>query len=138
MNREPVSIRPIGGKQLLCAAGRHTLITDRKAADGGSDAGCTSGELLLLAIGSCATGSIRNDLLARGLPAEDLGVAVAFAPAPPGDARDAIAITVLLPQAVLDAGAAPVMAAAVAGGVVGRIRLGSVVDVRCEARVARP
>lgn len=131
-----VSVRPIGGKKLLCTAGSHTVITDRKAAQGGGDAGCTSGELLLIAIGSCAAGSIRNDLAARGLPAEGLGVTVAFEPSAQAAARDVIVLTVSLPQAVLDAGAEAIKAAAVAGGVVSRIRLGSVVDVRCQARVA--
>lgn len=138
MSRVSVNVSAIGGKKLLCAAGPHTVITDRKAADGGTDAGCTSGELLLLAIGSCATGSIRNDLLARGLSAQGLSVEVAFEPSPQANARDVIAITVSLPQAMLDAGTAPIKAAAIAGGVVSRIRLGSVVDVCCQARADQP
>ncbi len=58
-----VHVRPVTGKKLLGSAGRHTVVTDRKVAEGGTDAGCTSGELLLLAMASCATGSIRNALV---------------------------------------------------------------------------
>lgn len=128
-----VSVRPIAGKKLLGSAGRHSVITDRKAADGGTDAGCTSGELLLLAIGSCATGSIRKALAASGNPIDDIRVDVEFTPAKAPDARDAILITAYLPQSVLASGAAPIAAAATAGGVVSRIVLGSEVEVACRA-----
>src|SRR5674476_1433039 len=43
-----VFVRPIARKKLLGLAGRHTVVTDRRAAEGGTDAGCTSGDLLLL------------------------------------------------------------------------------------------
>jgi hypothetical protein len=126
-----VSVRPIAGKKLLGSAGRHSVITDRKTTDGGTDAGCTSGELLLLAIGSCATGSIRKALSASGTPVDNIRVDVEFAPAKAQDARDAILITAYLPQTALAAGIEPIAAAATAGGVVSRIVLGSEVEVRC-------
>jgi hypothetical protein len=126
-----VFVRPIGGKQLLGSAGRHTVITDRKTDDGGTDAGCTSGELLLLAMGSCATGSIRKAFAARGKAIDDMRVEVALSPPKTPGARDAILITVYLPQSVLAAGTDPIVDAAVSGGVVSRIALGSEIDVRC-------
>ena len=126
-----VFVRPIAGKKLIGTAGRHRVITDRKAEDGGTDEGCTSGELLLLAIASCATGSVRNALAARALPNDEISVDVDLAPPKRDGARDAIAITVRLPQAVLDAGEALVIEAATAGGVVSRLKRGSDIDVRC-------
>lgn len=126
-----VFVKPIGGKKLLGSAGRHSVITDRKAADGGTDAGCTSGELLLLAIGSCATGSVRKALAQRGDPIDDIRVEVELTPATIDGARDGILITVYLPRSVLAEGTEPIAAAATAGGVVSRIVLGSEVHVRC-------
>ena len=120
-----VFVKPIAGKKLLGSAGRHSVITDRKADDGGTDAGCTSGELLLLAMGCCATGSIRKTFAARGNPIDDIGVEVELSPAKAKGARDAILITVYLPQSVLAEGTGPIVDAAVSGGVVSRIVLGS-------------
>lgn len=126
-----VWVRPIEGKKLLGAAGRHTVVTDRSVADGGADAGCTSGELLLLAMASCATGSIRAMLAERALPTNEILVEVEYVPAIDTAARDGILITAFLPPQVLDAGTAPIFAAARSGGVVSRVALGSSVEVRC-------
>jgi hypothetical protein len=133
-----VIVRPIAGKKLLGSAGRHTVVTDRKAVDGGTDAGCTSGELLLLAMASCATGSIRNALAARAIPADDIRVEVELTPRKVPAARDGILITVFLPQRVLAVGTEPIVAAATSGGVVSRIRLGSDIEVRCRSLESFP
>lgn len=126
-----VFTRPVAGKKLIGTAGHHTVVTDRKLAEGGTDEGCTSGELLLLAMASCATGSVRKALAANALPNDDIRVEVDLVPPKQDAARDGIRITVRLPQAVLDAGEALVVDAATAGGVVSRIKLGSDIDVRC-------
>jgi hypothetical protein len=127
-----VFVRPIAGKKLLGSAGRHTVVTDRKATDGGSDAGCTSGELFLLAMASCATGSIRNALTGQVLGADDIRVEVEFVSQKTPGARDSILITVFLPQAILATGIDPIVTAATSGGVVSRIRLGSDIAVACK------
>ena len=127
-----VFVRPVTGKKLLGSAGRHTVVTDRTVEDGGTDTGCTSGELLLLAMASCATGSIRKTLAAGGLPADDISVEVTLVPPKAPSARDGILITLFLPQLVLAAGTEPIVAAATSGGVVSRIQLGSHVEVRCK------
>lgn len=114
------------------------MVTDRKAADGGTDTGPTSGELLLLAMASCATGLIRNALAARKLAADDIKVDVALTPPKSEGARDGILITVFLPPQVLAAGAEPIVAAATAGGVVSRIELGSDIEVRCRPLETSP
>ena len=127
-----VFVRPIAGKKLLGSAGRNSVVTDRKVADGGTDAGCTSGELLLLAMASCATGSIRNALAEYNLGLDDIRVEVTLVPPKTPGARDGILITVYLVQPVLTAGLDPVVTAAISGGVVSRIKLGSDVAVTCK------
>jgi OsmC-like protein len=126
-----VFTRPIAGKKLLGTAGRHSVVTDRKVTDDGTDAGCTSGELLLLAMASCATGSIRSALAARGTPLDDMRVDVDFVPPKQASARDGILVSVFLPPAVLADGTEPILAAVAGGGVCSRIKLGSDIDIRC-------
>jgi uncharacterized OsmC-like protein len=120
-----VKVRPLDQKRLLGVAGRHAVITDRKIEEGGSDVGCTSGELLLLAIGSCSTGSLRNFLKGSGLAVDGLEVDVDLEPSPVADERDAIAIRVSLPAEVLDGRIDEIALAAQSGRVVSRMRLGS-------------
>lgn len=127
-----VTVRPIGQKRLLATAGRHALVSDRKIEEGGGDVGCTSGELLLAAIGSCATGSLRNFLDKAGLATDTLEVDVALEPSAKADERDAIAITVTLPPDIDDAQRQEIDAVAKSGRVVSRIVLGSRVLVRCQ------
>jgi putative redox protein len=117
------------GKQLRLTARGHTVIADRPVADGGSDTGCTSGELLLMAIGSCCAGSVRNYLEQRGTSCADLRVDVAFEPTGP-QMRDRIAVTLHLPIGCRAADRGALTAAATAGGVTSRLKLGSTVVVR--------
>ncbi len=124
-----VKVVRLDGKRLLGRAGRHGIVTDRKLDEGGADTGCTSGELLLLAIGSCATGAVRNFLDWCGLPSSPLAVEVSFAPPRREGDRDSIAIVVRLPDGIPNDRLADIKSAAVSGGVVSRMRLGSTVDV---------
>ena len=73
-----VTVRHVEGKQLLGIARHHAVVTDRPAEEGGGDTGCTSGELLLVAIGSCSAGSLRKFFEQRGTPCSDLSVEVCF------------------------------------------------------------
>jgi uncharacterized OsmC-like protein len=75
-----IRVTRLDGKRLLGRAGPHEIVSDRKREDGGTDTGCTSGELLLLAIGSCAAGSVRNFLEQQDLPSSPLAVDVSFEP----------------------------------------------------------
>jgi len=127
-----VTVKPIGQKRLLATAGRHALVTDRKLEDGGSDVGCTSGELLLAAIGSCASGSLRNYLEDSGFTSDMLEVDVALEPSVNDAERDAIAITVNAPADVIDGRLEAIETAAKSGRVVSRMVLGSRVIVRCQ------
>ncbi len=126
-----VNVRPLDQKRLLGVAGHHAIVTDRKPDEGGGDVGCTSGELLLLAIGSCATGSVRKFLWAADLPIDGLTVDVNFVPSPVVGDRDSIGIDIHLPAKVLDGRAQDIMTASQSGRVVSRIRLGSRLVVRC-------
>ena len=126
-----VFVRPIAGKKLLGSAGRHTLVTDRKTEDGGTDTGFTSGELLLLAMASCATGSIRRALTQQAIPADDIAVEVDLVPPKHASDRDGILITVFVTESVLATSAASIIAAATSGGVVSRVQHGSEIEVRC-------
>ena len=125
-------VKPIQGKTLRCSTRSHVVVTDRKREDGGGDAGCTSGELLLMAMGSCAMGSLRNVLSQHRLSPNEIVIAVELTPAEPPADRDAILITVRLAERALAAGADEIARAAMSGGVVSRVRLGSTVQVRAE------
>ncbi|HVY58565.1 MAG TPA: OsmC family protein, partial [Xanthobacteraceae bacterium] len=102
--------------------------------DGGTDAGCSSGELLLLAVGSCAAGSVRNHLESCGVSTEGLSVDVDFRPSVTGGEHDAIAITLWLPGEVSGTDGDTIKRAAVSGGVVSRLLLGSEIQVECRSR----
>lgn len=133
-----VFIRPIAGKKLLGSAGRHTLVTDRKTEDGGTDMGFTSGELLLLAMASCATGSIRKALTQQAIPTDDIAVEVNLVPPKRATDRDGILITVFVDQSLLATSEASIIAAATSGGVVSRVKLGSEIEVCCRPLAESP
>jgi uncharacterized OsmC-like protein len=124
-----VTVRRGEGKQLRSTIGAHSIVTDRKSEDGGADAGCTSAELLLTAIGSCAAGSIRNHLASRGIASERMTVEVGFRPAEEPGARNRIVVRVSLPAEALRDGQDGIRRAAAEGGVVSRIALGSAIDL---------
>lgn len=128
----PVTVRRVTGRQLEASARGHVVRTDRTREEGGTDTGCTSGELLLMALGSCATGSLRNFLEGRGAPVEGLATELAFEPSATPGARDRIVIAVKVPAGAADIPDAEIALAAVAGRVVSRVRLGSEIEVRIE------
>ena len=122
-------IEQMDGRKLRCQAGRHVIITDRKTADGGTDAGCTSGELLLVATGSCAAGSTRRYLQEHALPFDDLVVEVSLKPAASADSHHAIVIEVFVPADISKDDKPLIKDAALSGGVVSRLALGSEIEV---------
>jgi uncharacterized OsmC-like protein len=125
-----VHVERAGDRKLHCSVGRHVVVTDRKVEDGGSDAGCTSGELLLVAAGSCAAGSTRRFLDEAGLPSGGLAVDVGLEPAADGE-RDTIVIELRLPPGCGDCTDGEIQRAALSGGVVSRLALGSTIRVVC-------
>ena len=119
----------LSGTQLRGTARSHTIMTDRPLHEGGSDAGCTSGEMLLLAIGSCASGTLRRHFAQQGTPCETLSADVWFdTPAAPGK-RDRIVISLTLDSG-LSAMPDDIRTLALSGGVTSRIASGSDIEVR--------
>lgn len=130
----PVRIEQLEGKRLRGTVRGHTIVADRPREEGGGDAGPSSGELLLLAVGSCAAGSLRGFLEACGRRPSGLSVEVAWEPAPGQDARERIVITLGVDPEALQLAPQQIAEAAAGGGVVSRVRLGSEISVRFAAR----
>jgi len=119
----------LSGTQLLGTARNHAVVTDRPLDEGGTDAGVTSGEMLLLAIGSCTSGSLRRHFSEQGTPCRSLRVEVRFeAPAAPGR-RDRIVIDMTLDDD-LCADRERIRAVALSGGVTSRVAAASDMEVR--------
>ena len=131
-----VTVRRIGGKQLLGTARHHAVVTDRSMEEGGTDIGCTSGELLLLAIGSCCMGGLRQYFESAGEPCSDLSVDVFFEPHENPQQRDRIVICVKPDPQAGYVDPDTIRGAAITGGVTSRIALGSDVQVRIDTRPA--
>lgn len=131
-SRQPfVTVQPLEGRKLFGVARQHAVITDRPAQEGGGDLGCTSGELLLLAIGSCVTGALRNFLEQKGIQAKGLKVEVGFEASAVADARDRIAIALDPGETLLgDTTDEALRCAATSGRVASRVKNGSEVVVR--------
>jgi uncharacterized OsmC-like protein len=125
-----VTVRHVEGKQLLGTARRHRVVTDRTLQEGGTDRGCTSGELLLLAIGSCGMGGLRRLFEERRWPCDGLSIDVFFEPHGDPRRRDRIVIAVNLDRMPHGADAEAIRRAALSGGVNSRIALGSELEVR--------
>ena len=124
-----IHVERIDGRKLRCEAGRHVIITDRKIEEGGTDAGCTSGELLLVSIGSCAAGSARRYLQEHGLPSVDLAVDVGLRPIAAAGSRDATVIEVSVSSDIPERDIAGIENAALSGGVTRRLAMGSEIEV---------
>ena len=123
------SVIMLSGTQLLGTARSRTVVTDRPLDEGGTDAGFTSGEMLLLAIGSCASGGLRRHFAESGTPCCNLRTDVRFdAPTAPGR-RDCIVIDLTL-DAALCTDRQRIRAAALSGGVTSRLASASDIDVR--------
>lgn len=123
------SVVMLSGTQLLGTARSRTVVTDRPLDEGGTDAGFTSGEMLLLAIGSCASGGLRRHFAGKGMPCSNLRADVRFdTPTAPGR-RDRIVIDLTLDNA-LCADRSLIRAAALSGGVTSRLAAASDIEVR--------
>lgn len=128
-------VRQLDGKRLLGIARTHALVSDRPVNEGGGDTGFTSGELLLLAIGSCCTGSLRGYLEAQGRAVRELEVDVRFEPGGEGAMRDRIVITLKLDPRDYRGDPERIKAAATSGGVASRLLATSDVEVRFATEV---
>lgn len=127
-------VRAITGKQLEARVGRHRITTDRSVEEGGTDRGTTSGGLLLAAVGSCATGGVRNFLQSQQVATEGLQTQVTFVPSDVPGARDKIRVEVTLPPGGERFSDNEIRAAATQGRVVSRVQLGSEMEILVHRR----
>ena len=117
------------GKKLLGTARNHSIIADRPIEDGGTDSGFTSGELLLLAIGSCASGGLRRYFISEAIDYSGFCLNVYFEPSATRGARDRIVIELCF-AVTFDRDTERIKAAALSGRVVSRLAAGSELEVR--------
>lgn len=123
----------LSGTQLLCTARSHTVVTDRPLDEGGTDAGFTSGEMLLLAIGSCASGNLRRHFMEQGTPCRELSLDVRFDTPIASGRRDRIIIDLNVDEN-LCTDRECLRRAVLSGGVTSRIAAGSDMDVRINGK----
>ncbi|MBI3434241.1 MAG: hypothetical protein HY056_04065 [Proteobacteria bacterium] len=130
-------VRRVAKRTLLATARSHAVVTDRTLAEGGDDLGFTSGEMLLLAIGSCALSSANEYLLGLGYDAlVSRARVLADPPTADGGFGD---ITVLLDLGEHDSriDKDALLAAAGSGRVTRRVASGSRVEFRAAERDVR-
>ena len=124
------------GKALLGRARHHLVIPDRPPEDGGQDLGCTSGELMLLSVGSCVVGSMRGYVERNALPVEIRKADVHVEPASVPDGFGRLVVSAQLIGELTPAEMPALIAAAGSGRVVRRFRQGSQIDIR--VTICRP
>lgn len=122
-----IHVTRVAGRTFRCASRGHAIVTDRPAEEGGTDRGPTSGELLLMAVGSCAAGSLRRHLAGLG-DETDFSVAVTLLDDASSGPRP-IRIALSLPPGLASAEIEAARASALTGGVVSRIAEGSRIEV---------
>jgi len=127
---QKVNVRQVTGKQLLGTARHHAVVTDRPTEENGTDVGCTSGELLLLAIGSCGMAGLRRLFESKNMPYRDFSVDVFFEPHDVPQQRDRIVMSINMNHDLSDVDFDAIRTAAISGGVTSRMLLGSEMDIR--------
>lgn len=125
----------LAGRTLLGRARGHSVLTDRPGQGGGGDAGCTSGELLLLAIGSCVVGNVARRANERGIAVFRLHADVRIDDMPydggPGDGDYApVEVAVEIAADLRDGDLEALRAAAGSGRVTGRVNRNTDVRIR--------
>lgn len=125
-----VELRKQEGKILLGRARQHWIVTDRPADEGGRDLGCTSGELMLLAVGSCVMGNLSSYVEHRALPIEVLLANVFVDPASTPEGFGRVVVAAQVKGVVAPAELSALTEAVGAGRVVRRMRQGTEVDIR--------
>ena len=106
------------------------MLTDRPIGGGGSDLGFTSGELLLVAIGSCVIGSLNTCLKESGEATGGLRAVLRFDPPDADRSFGRVVVDVCIPGVARPEQRPDLVAAAEAGRVMQRVRAGSEVVVR--------
>ena len=123
-------VRLLQGKTLAGSARGRSVLTDRPIAGGGNDLGFTSGELLLIAIGSCVIGSLNTILTESGEETGGLTASLRFDPPDADKSFGRIVVDVRIPGVACPEQRPELVAAAAAGRVMRRVRAGSEVVVK--------
>jgi len=118
------------GKTLLGRVRNHIVVTDRPSADGGQDLGGTSGELMLLSVGSCAVGNIRDHVERNALPIIFLKADVFVETPTMSEDLGPVVISAEFFGALTPDELRALIDAAGSGRVVRRLRKGTQVDIR--------
>ncbi len=130
-----IHVTRVAERTFRCVSRSHVVFTDRPAQEGGSDKGPTSGELLLMAVGSCAAGSLRRHFAERQ-SAADFSVDVSLVDGAAGTPRP-IRIALSLPAGLAPPDIEAARTAALTGGVVSRIAKSSKIEIVVAPREAR-
>jgi len=128
-----VTTARLNGTTLVGRARDHVVLSDRSLSDGGRDVGCTSGELMLLAIGSCVVGNLNMVARQHGTDVGELSADVHLEP-PSDDSYGAITVDVVIGSDVPEETLASLRKAAGSGRVTGRFSQNS--EVRIDIRRA--
>lgn len=73
-----ISVEYRGGDRFDIGVGRHVVVVDQPAAEGGGDAGPTPTELFVASLAACVGHYARRFLARHGIPADGLRVAAEF------------------------------------------------------------
>jgi uncharacterized OsmC-like protein len=111
----------VESRTLLGRARQHSVLTDRTSDSGGHDLGCTSGELMLLAIGSCVIGNIARCAAERNIMLKYLHAEVSVADTPDDGSYGPVDVMVELTAEISDDDLAALRVAARSGRVTGRV-----------------
>ena len=122
------STSKLSGTTLVGRAGDHVVLSDRRTADGGTELGCTSGELMLLAVGSCVVGNLNQFAIRNGVDIADLSADVHVEDAPE-DGFGAITVDVRINGKISEETLDTLRQAANSGRVTGRYRQNSEVRI---------
>lgn len=106
-------------------ARHHKIITDRTSESGGTDNGPTSGELMLLAVGSCVVGTSRMYIEDHDLSVSHIRADVTVENMEGTDNYGAIHVELDVGEGINDEGRAGIMKAANSGRVTCRLKKAS-------------
>lgn len=123
-----VNTSRLHGATLVGRARDHLVLSDRALAEGGNNLGCTSGELMLLAVGSCVVGNLNTYAAQHGANVGALSADVRIEETP-DDSYGAITVDVQIEENVSDKTLHELREAAGSGRVTGRLRQ------NCEVRI---
>lgn len=122
------------GKALLGRIRDHIVMTDRPASEGGHDLGGTSGEFLLIAVGSCAVGNLRAHVDRHNLPVSFLKANVFIEVPSDPESLGPVVISNEIDGVLTPGELNALIDAAGSGRVVRRLRKGTQVDIRVTVR----